>query len=268
MRESRPWVPVLVGPTGIGKTAVVTAWAEHEAITVVSADARQVYRGLDVGTAKPPPDVRARVPHVGLDLIEPGERYGAGQFARDAAAWLEDIRATGRQPVVSGGSGLYVRALAAGLFREPPLDAGRRERLRTWTAALPVTRLAHWAARLDRRFAGGGRQRAARAIEVALLTGRGLSWWQEHARETGALRPWYIHLTLPRDALERRIGGRVDRMLAAGLVDETRGTLADGSVWVLDATASVDALAARIAERWGAAAPALAARAPVAPPGR
>jgi tRNA A37 N6-isopentenylltransferase MiaA len=183
---------------------------------------------------------------------------------------------------------------------------------------------------LDRRFAGGGRQRAARAIEVALLTGRGLSWWQEHARETGALRPWYIHLTLPRDALERRIGGRVDRMLAAGFVDEvrrtlergvaphapgldgvgyrevvamldgrlperglrdaivgatrryakrqetwfrhqlreTRGTGTDGSVWVLDATAGVDELAARIAERWHAAAPDLAALAAVAPPGR
>src|SRR5713226_8379751 len=114
MRESRPWVPVLVGPTGIGKTAVVTAWAEHEAITVVSADARQVYRGLDVGTAKPPPDVRARVPHVGLDLIEPGERYGAGQFARDAAAWLEDIRATGATADLDRGApGDQARALGS-----------------------------------------------------------------------------------------------------------------------------------------------------------
>ena len=330
MKDSRPWVPVLVGPTGIGKTAVVTAWAEREPITVVAADARQVYRGLDIGTAKPTPDLCARVPHRGLDLIEPGERYGAGQFARDAATWLEDIRTTGRQPVVTGGSGLYIRALAAGLFREPPLDTGRRERLRTWTAALPLTRLAHWAARLDRRFAGGGRQRAARAIEVALLTGRGLSWWQEHARESGALRPWYIHLTLPRDALTRRIAARVDRMLAAGFVDEvrrtlergvaphapgldgvgyrevvamlegrlperglrdaivgatrryakrqetwfrhqlreTRGTASDGSVWELDAAAEADELAARIVERWRAAAPGLAALAAAAPPGR
>src|SRR5207237_1104656 len=155
-------------------------------LTVVSADARQAYRGLDIGTAKPPGALLARVPHVGLDLVEPGERYSAGRFASDAAAWLAEIRAAGRQPVVVGGTGFYVRALAEGLFHEPPLDAGRRERLRAWTARLPVSRLAHWAARLDRRFAGGGRQRAARAVEVALLTGRGLSGWQGDARGAAA----------------------------------------------------------------------------------
>ena len=224
-RGAPPLVPVIVGPTGVGKTAVVAAWAALEPISVVSADARQVYRGLDIGTAKPPDELLARVPHVGLDVVQPGERYSAGQFARDAAAWLAEIRSAGRQPVVVGGTGFYVRALAEGLFHEPPLDAVRRERLRVWTARLPVARLAHWAARLDRRFAGGGRQRAARAIEVALLTGRGLSWWQEHARATGAMRPWYIHLTLPRDALERRIADRVDAMLTAGLVAEVRRTL-------------------------------------------
>jgi tRNA dimethylallyltransferase len=225
---SLPLVPVLVGPTGVGKTAVASAWAAREPITVVSADARQVYRGLDVGTAKPPPTVLARVPHVGLDVVPPGERYSAGRFAADAAAWLEQIRQAGRQPVVVGGTGLYVRALAEGLFQEPPLDPSRRERLRAWTAAVPATQLAHWAARLDRRFAGGGRQRAARAVEVALLTGRGLSWWQRHARETGAMRPWYIHLTLPRDALQRRLAERVDAMLAAGWVEEVRRVLATG----------------------------------------
>jgi tRNA dimethylallyltransferase len=314
--EARPLTPVLVGPTAVGKTAVVTAWAARRPITVVSADARQVYRGLDVGTAKPSRAVRERVPHLGLDLVDPGERYSAGRFAADAARWLEHIRGTGRQPVVVGGTGLYVRALAEGLFREPPLDAGRRERLRTWTAAVPAARLAHWAARLDRGYAGGGRQRAARAVEVALLTGRGLSWWQRHARETGAMRPWYIHLTLPRDALQRRIAARVDVMLAAGLVDEVRRVLAagvaphapgldgvgyrevvamlegrlperelrdavvaasrryakrqetwfrnqlrdegrgrgEGPVWTLDATEVPEVLAARIEERWHAAA--------------
>jgi tRNA dimethylallyltransferase len=226
---SLPLTPVLVGPTAVGKTAVVAAWAECEPITVVSADARQVYRGLDIGTAKPTRALLARVPHLGLDLVEPGERYSAGRFARDAAQWLGQIRGTGRQPVVVGGTGLYVRALAEGLFHEPPLDPARRERLRAWAAELTPARLAHWAARLDRRFAGGGRQRAGRAVEVALLTGRGLSWWQEHARETGAMRPWYIQLTLPRDALHRRIAQRVDAMLAeGGLVDEVRRVLAAG----------------------------------------
>src|SRR5581483_9095406 len=86
------------------------------------------------------------------------------------------------EPLVVGGTGLYVRALAEGLFHEPPLDPERRERLRAWAARLPAARLAHWAARLDPRFSGVGRQRAARAVEVALLTGRALSWWQAHAR--------------------------------------------------------------------------------------
>ncbi len=225
---SLPLVPVIVGPTAVGKTAVVAAWADSEPITVVSADARQVYRGLDIGTAKPSGALLGRVPHLGLDMVEPGERYSAGRFAREAAQWLGEIRDAGRQPVVVGGTGLYVRALAEGLFHEPPLDPAQRERVRSWAANLTPARLAHWAARLDRRFAGGGRQRAGRAVEVALLTGRGLSWWQEHARATGAMRPWYIQLTIPRDALHRRIAQRVDEMLAAGLVDEVRRVLAAG----------------------------------------
>ncbi|HYK83490.1 MAG TPA: tRNA (adenosine(37)-N6)-dimethylallyltransferase MiaA [Gemmatimonadales bacterium] len=220
--------PVLVGPTAVGKSAVAAAWNALAPLSVISADARQVYRGLDIGTAKPERDVLTRLPHRGLDLVEPGERYSAGQFARDAVGWLDEIRATGRQPVVLGGTGFYVRALAEGLFHEPPLDEPRRDRLRRWTAGRAASELAHWAARLDRRFAGGGRQRAARAIEVALLTGRGLGWWQEHARASGAMRPWYIHLTLPRDVLERRIAARVDRMLAAGWIAEVRDVLARG----------------------------------------
>lgn len=224
----RPLVPVLVGPTGVGKTAVAAALAALAPITVISADARQVYRRLDIGTAKPDPALRARLPHLGLDLIEPGERYSAGQFARDAAAWLGQVREAGRQPLVVGGTGFYIRAVAEGLFREPPLDAGRRTQLRTWTNGLASADLARWASRLDRRYAGGGRQRAARAVEVALLTGRALSWWQREARETGVMRPWYIHLTLPRDVLHRRIATRLDRMLAMGLLAEVQAVLACG----------------------------------------
>jgi tRNA dimethylallyltransferase len=217
-----------VGPTGVGKTAVAVALAALAPVTVLSADARQVYRGLDIGTAKPDRALRARVPHVGLDLVDPGERYSAGRFARDAAGWLADIRAAGRLPLVVGGTGFYVRALADGLFREPPLDPGRRQQLRSWTERMPAPDVARWAGRLDARFQAGGRQRAARAVEVALLTGQALSWWQREARETGVMRPWYIHLTLPREALRRRIAERVDAMLAGGLVEEVRGVLARG----------------------------------------
>jgi len=226
--DPRLLTPVLVGPTAVGKTAVAVALAALQPLTVLSADARQVYRGLDIGTAKPDRAVLARVPHVGLDLIDPGERYSAGRFARDAAGWLAEIRAAGRLPLVVGGTGFYVRALTEGLFREPPLDPGRRERMRDWTAGLGAPDLARWAGRLDARFQAGGRQRAARAVEVALLTGQALSWWQQEVRETGTMRPWYIHLTLPREALRRRITERVDAMLAAGLVEEVRGVLARG----------------------------------------
>ena len=198
-------------------------------VAVISADARQVYRGLDIGTAKPDRETLFRVPHRGLDLIDPGERYSAGRFARDAAGWVAETRAAGEQPIVVGGTGLYIRALVDGLFREPPFDSARREQLREWTQGLEGGELARWAGRLDARFPGGGRQRAARAVEVALLTGRTLSWWQREARETGTLRPWYIHLTLPRDALHRRLAARVDRMLAAGFVDEVRRILVAGA---------------------------------------
>lgn len=220
--------PVIVGPTGVGKTAVAVALASLKRITVISADARQLYRGLDIGTAKPGPDILARVPHRGLDLLEPGERYSAGRFARDAAEWVAQSRADGRSPVVVGGTGLYIRALADGLFNEPVLDPERRERLREWSSDLEAGDLVRWAGRLDAGFPGGGRQRAARAIEVALLTGRALSWWQREARASGVLRPWYIHLTMPRDVLHRRLAVRVDQMLAAGLVDEVRRALDRG----------------------------------------
>lgn len=226
--DSRQLTAVIVGPTGVGKTDVATGLAALAPVTVISADARQIYRGLDIGTAKPGRDLLARVPHRGLDLVDPGERYSAGRFARDAAGWLVDERIAGRRPIVVGGTGLYIRALAEGLFREPPFDPDRRQRLRDWTVALEAGTLARWAGRLDARFPGGGRQRAARAIEVALLTGRSLSWWQQAARETGAVRPWYIHLTLPREALHRRLAARVDRMLRDGLVNEVERVLARG----------------------------------------
>jgi tRNA dimethylallyltransferase len=284
---------------------VAVALAAHRPLSVISADARQTYRQLDIGTAKPDAQTLARVPHHGLNLVDPGERYSAGRFARDAVEWIAAARAEGRQPIVVGGTGLYIRALADGLFHEPPFDPDQRARLRGWAESLEGPELARWAGRLDRAFAGGGRQRAARAIEVALLTGRALSWWQREARDSGVVRPWYIHLTLPREALHRRLAARVDEMLAAGFVDEVRRALARGmppdaagldgvgyreivamlqgdlaeaelrqaivvstrryakrqetwfrnqlrgeDVWMLDATETPDALAARVSERW------------------
>jgi tRNA dimethylallyltransferase len=220
--------PVLVGPTAVGKTAVALALAAHWPLEVVSADSRQIYRRLDIGTAKPTRKERARLPHHGIDVIDPGSRYSAGHFARDAAAWIEEIRRRERMPVVVGGTGLYVRALAQGLFREPSLDPARRRSLDAWTACLEPLELLRWAGRLDPGFRGGGRQRAARAIEVALLTGRPLSHWQESARTHGAIEPWYIVLTVPRPVLNQRIQQRANDMVRRGLIEEVAAVLSEG----------------------------------------
>ncbi len=225
MAGRKQHVPVIVGPTAVGKTAVAVALARHWPLVVISADSRQIYRGLDAGTGKPTPAERAQVQHLGVDLLDPGQRYSAGRFARDAAQWLGAVP-SGRMPVVVGGTGLYIRALADGLFREPPLDAERRARLADWTSR--ASGLGRWAARLDPKYAGGGRQRAARTVEVALLTGQPLSWWQRRARAEGVMRPWYVRLTLPRAVLHQRIGERVARMLRTGWVDEVRQALATG----------------------------------------
>jgi tRNA dimethylallyltransferase len=221
-------VPVLVGPTAVGKTAVALALAAHWPLEILSADSRQIYRRLDIGTAKPTRKEQARVRHHGLDVVEPGSRYSAGHFARDAAGWLADVRARDRTPVVVGGTGLYVRALAEGLFHEPALDPGRRRALDAFTARLEDIELLRWAGRLDPGFRGGGRQRAARAIEVALLSGHPLSYWQQEARARGALDPWYIVLTVPRPVLHQRIARRAEEMLRRGLIEEVASVLAEG----------------------------------------
>lgn len=221
-------LPIIVGPTAVGKTAVALALARHWPLEVISADSRQVYRRLDIGTAKPTRRERARVPHLGLDLVEPGERYSAGRFARDAEAWSREITARGHLPVVVGGTGLYVKALADGLFLEPPLEPAQRRALQAWAADLDARELLRWADRLDPGFGGGGRQRASRAVEVALLTGRPLTWWQVAARATSGIRPWYIYLTAPRAVLQQRIANRAEEMIRRGLVEEVASVLAEG----------------------------------------
>ena len=225
MAAPKPFVPVIVGPTGVGKTAVAVALASRLPVTIISADSRQIYRQLDIGTAKPTAEERRAAPHLGLDVVNPGERYSAGRFARDAAQWLADVP-RGRQPVIVGGTGFYIRALVDGLFREPPLDPALRERLRAWTASL--SGLGRWAARLDPAFQGGGRQRAQRAVEMGLLTGRPLSWWQRQAHEGAVMRPWFVRLSAPRAVLNERIERRTAALLARGWIAEVRSLLAQG----------------------------------------
>lgn len=225
-------IPVIVGPTGVGKTRVAGELARLSGMEIVSADSRQLYRGLDIGTAKPDAADRAGVEYHGLDLIEPIERFSAGRFAREAACWIAGIRARGRTPLVVGGTGFYVRALFDGLFEEPPLDPERRAELAAFLARLPRAALERWARRLDPGFRGGGGQRAARAVEIAVLSGRALTAVQRSAgavpATAGRLRPWYALLTLPRGLLAQRIAERTRGMLAAGLIEEVRRLLERG----------------------------------------
>lgn len=222
-------VPCLVGPTASGKTAVTTALTALAGIEVVSADSRQVVRGLDIGTAKPTSAERAAASYHGLDLIEPTERYSAGRFARDAVGWIVAIRSRGRLPVVVGGTGFYLRALFEGLFDEPAMDGDRREALRVLLATLDRGQLQRWATRLDPGFAGGGAQRAARTVEIGLLAGRRLSeLHKETAPPDATLRPWYARMTVPREELHRRIAARAEMMVEEGIVEETARVLAAG----------------------------------------
>jgi len=222
-------VPVIAGPTGVGKTALAAAVAGQAAVEIVSADSRQVYRGLEIGTAAPSRGERAGVSYHGVGFVDPRERYSAGRFAREAAGWIALVAERGATPLVVGGTGLYLRALFDGLFLEPDLDDARRRRLGAWLGGLPRGELARWAGRLDRAFRGGGAQRGQRAVEVALLTGRPISALQEERPpEPRGIRPWYAVLTLERGLLRERIAVRARAMLEAGWIEEVRSALAAG----------------------------------------
>lgn len=197
-------------------------------------DSRQVYRGMDVGTAKPTPAQRQAVRHFGLDLIDPDERFSAGRFARYARALIPEIEERGSIALLVGGTGFFLRALTHPIFQEPSFDAARRARLHEHLAAQPSETLLRWLAVLDPSQAEklrnwGGRQRLLRALELPLLTGRPLSWWHEHSEpEAPPLQLDTFVLTLPKEVLDQRIESRVDEMLDAGLLAEVAGLLDKG----------------------------------------
>ena len=215
----------ITGATGAGKTALSLLVARELDAEIISMDSRQIYRGMDIGTAKATARERGGVPHHGLDIRTPGERYSAGAFGRDARRWIAAIRARGRVPLLVGGTGFFLRVLTEPLFREPPLDGGRRAAAEAALDALSGAELERWVRALDPERAGvavqGGRQRMTRALVIALLTGRPLSWWHRRAAaEARALAGVVCLVEVPREVLDARIAGRVREMVEAGFVEE------------------------------------------------
>ncbi|HBL26668.1 MAG TPA: tRNA (adenosine(37)-N6)-dimethylallyltransferase MiaA [Acidobacteria bacterium] len=232
---SPPEPPVLaiVGATATGKSALGMALAEQLEGEIINADALQLYRGLDIGTAKPGPEERARVPHHLLDILEPHERASAGDFARLARAAIEEIRGRGRRPIVVGGSGLYLRALFEGISPIPPGDPEVREALRERLKEEGLPVLAGELRRLDPVTAGrlgaGDTQRILRALEVALVSGEPLSaFLSRQPFGTERIEALRVGLTVPRGILYDQIAGRVARMVKKGWVEEVAGLLARG----------------------------------------
>ncbi|KAF1711192.1 tRNA (adenosine(37)-N6)-dimethylallyltransferase MiaA [Pseudoxanthomonas kalamensis DSM 18571] len=226
--DSRPAVIALMGPTASGKSALALEWAQRRGGEIVSVDSALVYRGLEIGAAKPTAEERASVPHHLLDLRDPWQVYSAAEFAVDARRALDDIAARGRLPILAGGTGLYFRALLQGLSPMPEADAGLRAELAAQAHAEGWSALHAELARIDpqaaQRIRAGDAQRIQRALEVYRLSGKPISQWQ---RESTNQRLPYRVLKLvlaPRERaqLHARIERRFDAMLAADFLDELR----------------------------------------------
>lgn len=224
---------LLLGPTACGKSALALRLAQQLPLEIVSIDSAQVYRGMDIGTAKPSTAERDAVPHHLIDIRDPAEPYSAAAFVRDATAAIADIRARGRLPLVVGGTMLYAKALREGLADLPSADPALRAGIEAEARALGWPALHARLAAIDpataARLKPNDRQRIQRALEICAQTGRPMS---ELLAARSASTPQITIALLPADRAElhRRIAARFDAMLAAGFVDEVRALRARGDL--------------------------------------
>jgi len=229
---TKPRIVVLVGPTGAGKTDLGIELAERWNAEIINADSRQIFRRMDIGSAKPTAEQRSRVAHHLIDLVEPDEPFDCARFRQLALAVIADITRRGKRVLVVGGSGLYVKTLLWGIFTGPARDAGVRAQLEGAEAAEPGAlhrRLIIADPIAAARLHPHDRVRLIRALEVMELTGRPISAWQsEHAFGERAIDALVLGLALPRAELYARIDARCHAMVANGLVDEVKQLYADG----------------------------------------
>jgi tRNA dimethylallyltransferase len=212
-------VRVICGPTGAGKSALAIELAERYGAVILSADSRQIYRGFDIGTAKPPESDQARVPHRGIDVVDPIDRYSAARWASDARSWMIEAQAAGRPIVIVGGTGFYLRALTDPLFESPVLDAERRAALEAVLGTVPTEELRRWCAALDPRRSHLGRTQLIRSVETALLTGERLSDMHRTRARAPDVRARYLVVD-PGPSLTSRIERRFDAMMSGGWPEE------------------------------------------------
>ena len=212
-------VRVICGPTAAGKSAIAAALALEYGAAIISADSRQIYRGFDIGTAKPEPSERKAIEHIGIDIADPVERFSASRWATMAMEWIVKHRDV--IPLVTGGTGFYIRALFDPLFVAPEIDEHRRRELEDFLNPLSLVELRRWCGAIDPERAHLGRRQLVRAIEVAVLTGNRISTLHSTSRTSTTLVPAYL-LVDPGSSLAARIEARVDRMIDAGWLEEVR----------------------------------------------
>ncbi len=189
--------------------------------TIISADSRQIYRRFDIGTAKPDWSERKAIEHVGIDVADPTERFSASRWASMALAAVLELRRGDVTPIVTGGTGFYIRSLFDPLFVAPDLDESRRKSLENFLNPLALSELRRWCSVLDPARAHLGRYQLIRAIEIALLSGHRISELHARGSSRSALTPAYL-LVDPGAGLAARIERRVDSMIAMGWLDEVR----------------------------------------------
>lgn len=225
-------LPIIVGPTGVGKTRVGIEVARMIGAEIVSADSRQIYKYMDIGTAKPSLEQRRIVPHWMIDLVEPDVDYSAARYSQEATEVIKNLLTSDKKVLVVGGSGLYIGALVEGFFPSPPADWDLRQRLIEEAQNLGSEALHYRLTRVDpeaaQRIHPNDLKRLVRALEIYELTGVSISKHQAKHKPKGNFSPLYIGLKRRREELRRRIEARVDWMIEKGLIEEVKSILKMG----------------------------------------